>query len=979
MVSIQEARQQITQQRQTLQQQQQQIQETRREVEQTRLRSLTRAELQVRGREEIIKRKLASQRLEGLKKKQLAKLDPLETEIKKSRVEISKFEQRVKQAEVEQKRANQLKIAKEVFLDIRSAAALSDIPKEIQEKARIAVRDIKEGLGVRAFFEGVEQVKKELLPAEKIIGVDIKKRSVTIETEQKEIEIPKEDIKKGRPKQISLPEELPPLAPLEKFKEIKVVKNILGGIKRLAEDVVTTITIPEIAAREQRITSITLPTIVKGTQVTRPVDFTDIDTGRLPPKQNMELAFNKVVFDFNQGKITDAKGLERLEKIQDKFILDESKRTAGLRLAEGVGIGVLTMIAPPIGFTIIGLLGADAVFKRKEIWEFAKRNPKAAALQFSAGLIGGFVGAGGVRAAKIKSAEIQTPTLELKGKARTKFEKQVIENLDDSIRQETGTLIKNTATRTFIIDIPSPKGKVTLGILEYTKNNVKRFVGLEFLNGKLIPKQVIFGGTITKGLKGKVELITRSVRKNTKLGLSNIEISEFLERAVLKSQRKKGLRARTLTESEVRLSRQFGLRGLTPNQVREILRRPLFGLKEAQRKANKPFTENEFKLAKKLSKSQVLLSEEIVKLKFTKLSKQIAPLIGERRILDIRVKETGIGISYVLKLPKAKTISPTIKKLDGRVVVDVRDFTSIKITKLKPRKRIPLEKTFSGQSQKIAQILKSKVKASKKVSRLTSLQKKISPTGAFKAIAKRIQLERIKLAKKQATGEAVVTAEGTALKTRPQLVQKLKKLSKTKTKTGLATINPSLVAEAEKLALAGKLSLRQLQGLKLRLAKKQVVPVPRPTPPKLPPPIKIPPVIITPKEKEFIDEKLIKAVQKIGKKGVDVIVGMQLKKRKVIGKNLPKWKALKKAQRFVDENIEASYLLKKSGKKAKVKDIKPFTPSFKFKSSKTNPLFVIEKRKHRLDHPREVAQLQSFKGKIPKGFLPKIKKRRKKK
>ncbi len=971
MVTIQDARTQLTQAKQSLQQQQQQIQDTRREVQQTALRALTRAELQRRGREDIIKRKLASRQLEGIKKEQLSKLDPLEIEIKQRGIEIDKFEQQVKSAETQQatvsKRQSDFKQAVKIFKSKQGDPfAPTSIKKFVRELE--AGREIALTKSIREASAKIKELGLKPVPViENGKLVAIKGEEIIKQIKQ---DIKKEDIKVGRLKQISLPEELPKLTLKERIKNIKVVRNIGVSTKRLVEEV-TSLTDTTGLGKEKRVTSIELPSITKRTQITRPVDFSDINTGKLPPKQNMELAFNKVILDFNQGKISDKEGLEQLENIQKKFILDESKRTAGLRFVEGVGIGALIIIAPPIGFTIIGAELASAALKRKEIWEFSKTNPKAAIIQFGAGLLGGFIGAGGVKASKIKSAEIQTPTLELTGKARTKFEKQVIENLDEGIRQEFTPAIKNTAGRTFKIDIPSPKGKVELVIREFTKNNQKRFVGMEFINGKLKPNQIIVGKSITKGVDGRVDIITRSVKKNTKAGLSNIEFSEFLERAILKSQRKQGFRARTLTESEVKLSKQFRLRGLTPNQVREVLRRPLFGIKTAQRKANKPFTENEFKLAKELSKSQVLLSEEIVKIRGRTLVKQIAPLIAERNKWDIRVKETGIGISYVVKLPKAKVV---VKKIKGvKVPVDVRDFTSIKITKLqdvKLKKKIPLERTFSGQSQIIQQVLKSKQTPKQKVQKLDTLQKKVSPTGAFKAIARKIQLERIKLAKKQALGESIVTASGVALKVRPKLAQKIKTLSKSKTKVSLVQVTPSLVAEAQKLALAGKVTQLQAQALRQRLAQKTGVPL-KTTAPKLIIPTK-PIIPIIPKaEKEFIDKNLISAIKKLKKEGVDVLVGLQLARRKTIAKNLPKWKALKIAQKFVDKNIEASYLLKKSGKIAKVKDIKPFNPSFKFRSSKTNPLFVVEKRKFRLDSPRELAQLKSFKGKFPSGFFPK--------
>ena len=118
--------------------------------------------------------------------------------------------------------------------------------------------------------------------------------------------------------------------------------------------------------------------------------------------------------------------------------------------------------------------------------------------------------------------------------------------------------------------------------------------------------------------------------------------------------------------------------------------------------------------------------------------------------------------------------------------------------------------------------------------------------------------------------------------------------------------------------------------------------------------------------------KLVKALVKLKKQGVNVVVG-QGKKQKIIARNLPPFKALKKGRDFVDENIEASFRLVKSEKKAKVKDITPFNIGRKFRPSKRNVLIQVEKSKFRLDHPKEVAQLKAAKRRKP------IKKKRKKK
>ena len=178
-----------------------------------------------------------------------------------------------------------------------------------------------------------------------------------------------------------------------------------------------------------------------------------------------------------------------------------------------------------------------------------------------------------------------------------------------------------------------------------------------------------------------------------------------------------------------------------------------------------------------------------------------------------------------------------------------------------------------------------------------------------------------------------------------------KQFSALKLKTGTTTATPSLKIQA----------LKQITQLK---KKQRLTKLKKPIPFKLPKGVK--------------QTDLIKAIQKLGKKNaVNIIVGMKIGKRKTIGKNLPPFKAMKKAQRFVDKNIQASYLLKPTGKKSKQKDLKPFNASFKFRPSKVNPLFQVERKRFRLDSPTEVKQLKDFRGKVSKSFFGKPKKRKK--
>ena len=109
-------------------------------------------------------------------------------------------------------------------------------------------------------------------------------------------------------------------------------------------------------------------------------------------------------------------------------------------------------------------------------------------------------------------------------------------------------------------------------------------------------------------------------------------------------------------------------------------------------------------------------------------------------------------------------------------------------------------------------------------------------------------------------------------------------------------------------------------------------------------------------------------------RGVDVIVGINQKKRKVIARNVQPFTGLKIGRRYTDRNLEASFKLKRSGKKATGKKTKPFNVGPKFRSSKVNPLFIVEKKKYRLDMPGERRQI-----KLTQNGKKKLSKRKKKK
>lgn len=128
---------------------------------------------------------------------------------------------------------------------------------------------------------------------------------------------------------------------------------------------------------------------------------------------------------------------------------------------------------------------------------------------------------------------------------------------------------------------------------------------------------------------------------------------------------------------------------------------------------------------------------------------------------------------------------------------------------------------------------------------------------------------------------------------------------------------------------------------------------PRPTPrvPRVP----LKPLIPIPKG-NGATATLRSALRKI-RGGLDVVI-KRGGKPVTIAINLPKNKAVKTGRDFVSRNIAASFKLVSSGKKARGEDIKPVSLGGTFRLSKKDPLFVVEKRKFRLDSPLEVSQIQ---------------------
>ncbi len=345
-------------------------------------------------------------------------------------------------------------------------------------------------------------------------------------------------------------------------------------------------------------------------------------------------------------------------------------------------------------------------------------------------------------------------------------------------------------------------------------------------------------------------------------------------------------------------------------------------------------------------KSRVEKISDIRKI-FNELKKEKDPILRQKQIKDIsRLLKEAHGETQARSLIKdflaqegitpsvrrpTGALAPTAPEAIGALLIEAPGIPQVELS----AEQLLLENKFSplsGGKQIFFQDTGTRLKVS-----LESKESQLSAT-----------IPALRTAFKQATTQSEKLRLAQALRNAQDQLQRTKQLTKqlVKSKTLLKQFSPLKT-----------LQNLFIQPIKKPVTKKKAKPRPRPRP-KIP---RIP----TGVEKT----KLVKRLVQLKKQGVNVVVGMG-KKQKIVAKNLPPFKALKFGRDFVDKNIAASFRLKKTGKKTKKKDIKPFNVGKKFRPSKVNPLFIVEKRKFRLDSPSEKRQIKA---------APRRKKNRKKK
>lgn len=504
------------------------------------------------------------------------------------------------------------------------------------------------------------------------------------------------------------------------------------------------------------------------------------------------------------------------------------------------------------------------------------------------------------------------------------------------------------------------------GITRITEEVVVNF-GVGFGVGK--------GFTLIKGVAGRIipKALADNVKFQKTLGLleiaGGVTLTVVAANEIKKAFERGGVNEAIFTTiGFVSFGAGFGKTGLKSNvQVQKEFKQLTKILKKTipkGKRGSKQILVQKQKLKKKKKKKKKTLEEiEELELELALRAKL------ERRLLNAKTPKEQVKILLEiwrkLKTPLQKKnfrilLADLIErnifklgKINGFVpkVKGVKTKTKRKQARLQEKLQTKTEEFFKGKMQRQKQIKKQKQK-------FKQLMKQKAPQSILTAQALKVASSQ-KSAQSQSSSQAIklLSLQSQVFKQVSTLEQK--KLQKQKLKI-ITTLRVPRVPKVPRITRVPRVP---------KVPKRPGIPI-IPIIPKIP--------II-----KFQPTKLTKAIKKLGKKkAVDIIVGMKTGRQRVIGRGLPPYRALKKARRFVDTNIEASFILKPTGKKPKRKDIKPFNIGIKFRPSKKNPLFQVEKRFARLDHRREIFQLKAAKKakiKFPSGFFPKIKKKRRRK
>jgi hypothetical protein len=246
-------------------------------------------------------------------------------------------------------------------------------------------------------------------------------------------------------------------------------------------------------------------------------------------------------------------------------------------LLTGVAYGGLSVLAPPVGWTLIGVAGAQALTSVPETIKYAKQQPLTFAASLGGTLAGGL--AGGIAGAKIKNVYITQPRIKAaiensravspyKDLTLTRQLKE-LKISNEGLRDLQTHLDKGNSIRLFNTKLVAK----STAEKEYLPNVKGKFIEVLSRDGRVI-ERINLGNTITK-YKGKTfssqsisdavgklegdtaKYYTRTLITQVKKGkVKPIQYYETLEKVQLKEQQKVGLYQKLRGEAEVKMIRE---------------------------------------------------------------------------------------------------------------------------------------------------------------------------------------------------------------------------------------------------------------------------------------------------------------------------------------------------------------------------------------------------------------------------------------
>jgi hypothetical protein len=244
-----------------------------------------------------------------------------------------------------------------------------------------------------------------------------------------------------------------------------------------------------------------------------------------------------------------------------------------------------------------------------------------------------------------------------------------------------------------------------------------------------------------------------------------------------------------------------------------------------------------------------------------------------------------------------------------------------------------------------ADVIAHEKKVAKLKQEVTVRQVKEPVTKQFQIIKSSVQIQKEKqtIAQKQKTKAKTEQAKKNVQKLKKEIKSRMEQVSTVRAKSKQLSKSVSSI----KQQLRQKQTQTQKQLLRQKVLQQQKAKAKT---------IKQLKLLITKVGETKLKKALAKAKSK--NQSFDIVTGVTKKTRKLVAKRLPPNRALRFAQRHVDKNIAASFKLKLNRKPPIKKDIAKPKLSRKFTVSKTDPTFLKEISKYRLDSPSERRQLK---------------------